>query len=209
MPDPGGANRTAASQARSAARPPATGRRRRPEAAPARTPPARPRLDSDLAPPVGIPAPPRPRALTVSAVLWCLACLAGAAGIALALADGDALREKLRAAALESRPDAAEDTLADAVRVTQLLVLGAVALLVLVALLGVRLALRRRSWSRWLLLVVGVLTLLAADLAQDMVSGGRDADRVLFLVQAGLVVAALVPLFLPSSRGWLRGGPAG
>jgi hypothetical protein len=146
--------------------------------------------------------------LTVSAVLWSLACIAGVAGIVFALADGDALRAKLRDAALESRPDATADTLADGVRVTVLLVLGAVALLVLLAALGVRLTLRRRSWARWLLLVVGVLTLLAADLAQDVVSGGRDADRIAFVVQAGLVVAALVALFLRSSRSWLRGSPA-
>ena len=65
--------------------------------------------------------------------------------------------------------------------------------------------LRRRPWARWLLLATGLVTLVAADVAQSTVAGGNELDRIGLVAQAGLVVLALVLLFTPSSRRWLRG----
>jgi hypothetical protein len=40
--------------------------------------------------------------------------------------------------------------------------------------------------------------------AQDLVTGGSDLDRIAFLAQAALALLALGTLFLPSLRAWLR-----
>ena len=48
------------------------------------------------------------------------------------------------------------------------------------------------------------VTGVAADVAQDLVTGGSDLDRIAFLAQAALAMLALGTLFLPSLRAWLR-----
>jgi hypothetical protein len=184
----------------------ATGTRRSASVAPARrAPPPRPGLTSELAPPVRTPEPPRPRAAAISAVLWFAACAAGGFGLLAAMMDGAALRAKLEAAAAEADPTASAQRVDSGVDTTILLVLGVVALLVVVTLVGAALLLRKPRWSRWLLLVTGLMTLAAGAVAQSVVTGGVDLDRIGFLVQVGLVVPALVTLFLRSTRAWLRG----
>ena len=169
-----------------------------------RTPPPRPQLTSDIPRPLADPEPPRPRTATAAAVLWLGACAAGAVGVGAALADGGALRDRLAATARESDPTATAELVDDGVSATLLLVLGGVALLALVALAAVLLFLRRRRWTWWLLLAVGPLTAVAADVAQSVVSGGADVDRTAFLVQLALVLPALVALLLPATRRWVR-----
>jgi hypothetical protein len=189
--------------------PRATGARRpAPLAPPPRTPPPRPRLTSTLAPPVGTPEPPRPRAAVVSAVLWSAAAIAGGLGVLAALADGAALRATLEAAAGEADPAASAELVDDGVDTTILLVVCSLTLLVALTVLGTALLLRRRRWSRGLLLATGLLTLAAVGIAQSVVAGGVDLDRIGLLVQLGLVVAALVTLASRSVRGWLRGDGA-
>jgi hypothetical protein len=184
----------------------ATGSRRPATVAPARrTPPPRPGLTSDLAPPVRTPEPPRPGAAVVSAVLWFATCAAGGFGVLAAMADGTALRAKLEAAATEADPTASAQLVDDGVDTTVLLVLGTVALLVVVTLAGAALLLRKGRWCRPLLLGTGLLTLVAGGVAQSVVAGGVDLDRIGFLVQLGLAVPALVTLFLRSNRAWLGG----
>jgi hypothetical protein len=184
----------------------ATGSRRPAAVAPARrTPPPRPGLTSDLAPPVRTPEPPRPGAAVVSAVLWFATCAAGGFGVLAAMADGTALRAKLEAAATEADPTASAQLVDDGVDTTVLLVLGTVALLVVVTLAGAALLLREGRWSHPLLLGTGLLTLVAGGVAQSVVAGGVDLDRIGFLVQLGLAVPALVTLFLRSNRAWLGG----
>lgn len=147
---------------------------------------------------------PRPWSLRLSAAAWVLAAVAGGAGVLAALADGDALRAKLTDQATEADPQLAAGAIADGVAATTALVLGSVAVLSLLLLLWTALVLRRRAWARWPLLVTGVLVLVADDVAQSVVSGGAELDRIALLVQAGLVVVALVTLFWRSTRQWLR-----
>jgi hypothetical protein len=162
----------------------------------------------DVAPPLDAPDTGRPRAATICAGLWFAACAAGAFGLVAAMLDGTALRANLEAAALEADPGASAHLVDEGVRTTILVVLGAVALLLVCTLAGAVLLLRRRRWARWLLLATGLLTVVAADLAQSIVTGGVDLDRIGFLIQLGLVLPALVTLFLRPTRTWLRGPDA-
>jgi hypothetical protein len=141
----------------------------------------------------------------VSAVLWFTACAAGGFGLLAAVMDGTALRAKLEAAATEADPTASAQLVDDGIDTTILLVLGVVALLLVGTLVGTALLLWRRRGSRWLLLATGLLTLASGLIAQSVVTGGVDLDRIGFLAQIGLVVPALVTLFLRSTRAWLRG----
>jgi len=181
----------------------ATGVRRRPEPA-HRPPPPRPELTSSLAPPLHTAVPDRPAAAAISAALWFAACAAGCFALLATMMDGDALRARLTAAATEADPGASADLVRNGVRTTILLVLGVEALLVVGTLAGAALLLRGRAWSRWLLLAAGLLTLVAGVVAQSVVAGGVDLDRIGFLAQAGLVVAAAVALVLRPTRAWLR-----
>jgi hypothetical protein len=173
----------------------------RPQAA---GPPPRPQVTTQLAPP-GRPARPRsPWALQLSAAAWILSAAAGGGGIAAALLDGDALRRKLTTEAAAADPGLAADAVQDGVAVTTAVVLGSVAVVSLLAVVGTAVLLRRRPAARWLLLLTGALTLVADDVAQSVVSGGSDVDRIAFVAQAGLVVVALVALFWRSTGRWLR-----
>jgi hypothetical protein len=91
----------------------------------------------------------------------------------------------------------------DAVLATVLVVLGAVAALVVLAVVWTALLLRRRSWARWLLLVTGLLMLLVGDVALSVVTGGADLDRIGLLAQMVLVVPAMGLLLVRSTRAWL------
>jgi hypothetical protein len=177
---------------------------RRPQ--PVAAPPPRPQVTTRLARPERTGAPPRPRALRISAAGWFLAAAAGGAGVVAALADGDALRAKLTAEATAADPDLAADAISDGVTATTALVLGGVALLGVALVVWTLVLLRRRGWARWPLLVTGALVLVADDVAQSVVSGGADLDRTAFVMQAVLVVVAAVGLCWRSTGRWLRVG---
>ena len=170
----------------------------------ARRPPPRPVTTAELAPPGPPRRPPRPRTVGLAGLLWFAASAAGLAGLVLTALDGTALRERLSATARAEHPESAADVIDDGVRVTMLVVLGTMAVLVLLTLLATALLLRGRSWARWVLLVVGLLTLFTADVAQSLVAGGADADRIAFITQAALVVLAWVALLTRPVRAWLR-----
>ncbi len=142
--------------------------------------------------------------MVLAAGLWFAACTAGALGVVTALLDHDALRSTLSETALANDPTAGADLVDAGVRATIALILGSVTLLVAVSLVWTVLVLRRHSWARWLLLVTGALSLAAADVAQSVVLGGADLDRIAFVVQAGLILLAAVVLFTKPSRAWLR-----
>jgi hypothetical protein len=148
--------------------------------------------------------PSRPRAVRGAATLWFAASVAGLFGVVMALADGDGLRERLTATAYETDPAATADAVGDAVRMTILVVLGTVVGLTVLGLVWTALLLRRRSWARWALLVTGLVTLFAADLAQSLVTGGPDLDRLGLLAQLCAVVVATGLLLARSTRAWLR-----
>jgi len=139
-----------------------------------------------------------------AATLWFAASVAGLFGVVMALADGDGLRERLTATAYETDPAATADAVGDAVRMTILVVLGTVVGLTVLGLVWTALLLRRRSWARWALLVTGLATLFAADLAQSLVTGGPDLDRLSLLAQLCAVVVATGLSLAPSTRAWLR-----
>ncbi|MGY1807532.1 hypothetical protein ACI8AF_09180 [Blastococcus sp. SYSU D00669] len=108
--------------------------------------------------------------------------------------DGDGLRERLTATAQAADPAASEELVESGVRTTLLAVLGAEAALGLLLLVWAALLLTRRSWARWALVVTGAVAAPAAALAQSIVAGGPDADRIAFLAQIGLVVVGLAVL---------------
>jgi hypothetical protein len=172
-----------------------------------RTRPPRPAVAGDLSQPIGSPETPRPLAVRISASFWFAACAAGALGGLAALADGNALRDRLSAAARASDPAVTAAAIDDAVLATVLVVLGAVATLVVLAVVWTAFLLRRRAWARWLLLVTGLLMLFVGDVALSLVTGGADLDRLGLLAQMVLVVPAMGLLVARSSRAWLRRDP--
>ena len=166
-------------------------------------PPPRP-VVSRAAAPAPLVEPAQPIAVQAAAGLWFAACLAGLVGLGAALLDHDALWGALTDTATANDPAASAALVGAGVRATVVLVLGSVAALVVLQLIGTALLLRRRSAGRWILLITGVLSVAAADVAQSVVAGGTDIDRIAFLAQAGLVVLAGIALCTRSVRSWLR-----
>jgi hypothetical protein len=179
--------------------------RQSPGAAAAPTPPPpRPAVGGDLPRPAVAGQLSKPSAVRVAAGLWFAACAAGLCGVLAALADGDALRDRLSATARETDAAATAAAVEDAVRMTILVVLGAVAVLSVLAIVWTAHLLRRRSWAHRALMVTGVVMLFATDVAQSVVTGGSDLDRIWLLAQLGLAALATVLLFARSTRAWLR-----
>ena len=144
----------------------------------------------------------------VVAGLWFAVAATGVLGVVAALLDGDALRADLAATARASDPSATTAVIDDAVTATLATVLGAVVLLAVLTTVWTALLLGRRSWPRWLLLFTGLLSLVGADLGQSMTAVGAGLDRGLFIVQAVLILPALVLLFIRPTRAWVRPEPA-
>ncbi|WP_222195658.1 hypothetical protein [Modestobacter italicus] len=167
-------------------------------------PPPRPPTSSDLAPPAPYVVPPAPRTVRTAAWAWCAASVAGLVALATAALDLAGLRQRLVDSAATADPAAEEELLREGADTTVLAVLGPLAALIVLGALCLVLYLRRRSrWGRGLL-VLGVLTVVVDVLAQDLLTGGPEIDRIAAIAQGGLIALALVLLLLPPSRAWSR-----
>jgi hypothetical protein len=122
-------------------------------------------------------------------------------GVAAALLDETALHDRLTAAA---SGQISASVVADGVWVTIALVTGVPAVFVVATFIGGALVVRGRASGRRLLLVTAPLAVIAAVVAQSVVAGGIDLDRVGLLAQAGLLALAFVSLFARPVRSWLR-----
>jgi len=148
--------------------------------------------------------PRAPWTVRAAARCWAAGALAGVVALGAAALDLAGMRQRLVDAAAAADPAADAELLREGAYTTVLAVLGPLAALVVLGVLCLVLFLRRRSvWSR-VLLVLGLLTVVVDVLAQDLLSGGPEADRVAVLTQGGLVVLALVLLLLRPSRAWSR-----
>ncbi|MGY1663656.1 hypothetical protein ACI78Q_20700 [Geodermatophilus sp. SYSU D00705] len=172
-------------------------------------PPPRPATTSDIAPPLGRATTSRPATVRATVALWCAGCLAALTGVATALLDSAALRDRLTATATADDPTASAAVVADGVRATIAVVTGGVTFVVLVSLVWVVLLTRGRAWARWALLLTALPALLVLDVAQSLVAGDAEVDRMALLAAGGLFVLALLPLATRSSRAFFRGAPAG
>ncbi|MBB3086331.1 hypothetical protein FHR93_004564 [Geodermatophilus sabuli] len=174
------------------------------------SPPPRPATTSDIAPPpLGRRTPPRPAGVQATVALWCAGCLAALTGVVAALLDSTALRNRLVATATADDPAAPAGVVADGVSATIAVVTGGVTLVVLLSLVWVLLLLRGRSWARWALLATILPALVVLDVAQSLVAGDADVDRMALLAAGGLFVLALLPLLTRSSRASSRSDRAG
>jgi hypothetical protein len=114
------------------------------------------------------------------------------------------VRQRLEEAGAVADPTADHDLLRSGADTVVAGVLGAVAALAVLTLLCLALLVRGRAGWRGALAALGLLTLAVDVLAQDLLAGGPELDRSAVLVQGGLVVPALVLLFLPASRDRVR-----
>lgn len=181
-------------------------------AAPVRAaiPPPRPPVTSALALPGSFVPPPPPRAIRIVTWLWALCVVAGGVALIVSVVDLEGLRAGLLDTARSDDPDAADDLIGDGAVVTMTSIALFCDAMLLLMLWGLRLIGLRKHSALWVLLPVGVLTLIAVDLAQGMVDeGATGIDRLAFLVQGGLVVVATVALLTRPSRAWLRPAPDG
>jgi hypothetical protein len=167
-------------------------------------PPPRPPLTSTLPPPAPRAAPRRPPSVRASAWCWGLSALAGALALAAAAADLTGVRQRTAEAGAVADPTAGAELLRSGADIAVAGVLGALAALLVLTLACLAVFLRFRAGWRGALAVLGLLTLAADVLAQDLLAGGPELDRSAVLVQGGLVVLALVLLLWPTSRDRVR-----
>jgi hypothetical protein len=167
-------------------------------------PPPRPPLTSTLPPPAPRAAPRRPTPVRASAWCWALSALAGLLALVAAAVDLTGVRQRLEEVGAVADPTADHELLRSGADTVVAGVLGAIAALIVLTLLCLALFMRCRAGWRGALTALGLLTLAADVLAQDLLAGGPELDRSAVLVQGGLVVPALALLFLPASRDGVR-----
>lgn len=170
--------------------------------------PARPDLGGEgFAASIEVGGPPA--SVTTSVGLWLGSIAAGAFALVIVWLEQNSMRERFAATVVAQDPTTAADVVADAARFA---FLGAWGSLVLVAVLHLTLALLMRTgrtWARNLLVVTGVAGVVVAGLVQDVMSDPdrallRDVGRLGLLVQAALILAALVAMLQPGARRWFR-----
>jgi hypothetical protein len=154
--------------------------------------PARPpRTPGEFAPD---PAPPKPRAVTVSVGLWLVTAIVALVGVVLAVLNLDRLRGDLLAQVLREFPAESVATRERVVVVALGILIGSGVLVALVQL-GFAAALNaRRRWARVALLPVG--------LVGAVVLAALPGAALLGVVPAA---GAAVSMFLPASNAWFKG----
>ena len=142
-----------------------------------------------------------PTVMRASLGLWTASFLAGFVAMALSFRNLPELRAGLVEIARQRQPDVEADVADDAVSILLYGAVGGTVLLIsLQAVLAVLVG-TRRSWARVLLTVVAVLSLPVLILTRDVVSGQA---RSMLVLEALLVLAALVTMFLPAANSWFR-----
>jgi len=142
-----------------------------------------------------------PTVMRTSLGLWIASSLAGLVAMALSFRRLPELRAGLEEIARQRQPDVEADVVGDAVGILLYGALGATICLVsLQVLLAVAMG-TRRNWARVLLTVIAVLSLPVLILTRDIVRG--QAGWALAL-EALLMLAALVAMFLPAANSWFR-----
>ena len=154
------------------------------------------------APPVAAVNPRRvPTVMRTSLGLWIASFLAGLVGMALSFRNLPELRAGLEEIAQQRQPDVEAGVVDDAVSVLLYGALGGIVFLIFIQVFLAVLMGKRRNWARVLLTVVAVLSLPVLLLTRDIVS--RQAGWTLAL-EALLMLAALVTMFLPAANSWFR-----
>ncbi|MEJ7702522.1 MAG: hypothetical protein WKF47_02055 [Geodermatophilaceae bacterium] len=111
------------------------------------------------------------------------------------------LRAGLEEIAQQRQPNTEAGVVDDAVSVLLYGALGGIVFLISIQVFLAVLMGKRRNWARVLLTVVAVLSLPVLLLTRDIVS--RQAGWTLAL-EALLMLAALVTMFLPAANSWFR-----
>jgi hypothetical protein len=133
--------------------------------------------------------------------LWIASFLAGLVGMALSFTNLSELRAGLEEIAQQRQPDAETGVVDDAVSILLYGALGGIVFLISIQVFLAVLMGKRRNWARVLLTVVAVLSLPMLLLTRDIVNPQAGWTLVL---EAFLMLAALVTMFLPAANSWFR-----
>ena len=168
-------------------------------------PPPRPPLSNPVPPPIPPPMTAT-GAARVSKLLWLTSFAAGLMAIVFAFLARDAQVERLKEIVTDIRPDQDAASLEAVASVVFWGTLGALALVIAVEALLVRVMMRRRRWPRWVLMPVLLLHGAVALLADGFVVLPEEGVYVgaLLAAQLLLALAGLVVSFLPGAGAWLR-----
>lgn len=181
-------------------RPPEASPQPQPAPSPSTGPiPARPGYSAP--PPVLAPSPGPPRAVQWSYWLWMVSFAIGLLVIGYSVLRFDQLHELLAEQVRAQRPDIGADLLNRIVDITLATGLGGSTGIIVVQLLFAVLMRARRNWARVLLAVTAVFGLVG--LGFSLVTVDKRAQLAL-PVQALLVIAAIVLMFVPSAGAWFR-----
>lgn len=168
--------------------------------------PPRPATSDQVPPPLRPPVKPA-GAIKAARGLWLASFAVGALIVVTAFFARDAQVERLSAAAAVIDPGRDAETLEAVAMILFWGSLGALALIVLVEAILLRVMMRRHGWVRWVLLValaahLGIVLLVEASVVAPDLEG--IAARVLLVGQLLLAGAGLIVSALPGTRWWFR-----
>lgn len=142
-------------------------------------------------------------------MLWLSSCLVGALIFGYFAWRLDAVRVLVETAIRAEDPTASESSVQTAVNTTIAVSLGLIVLSVSSKMLLALLMALRRSWTRVVLAILGVVTAPLTTVAATVLTGGTVESRNWLLLalaaQEVLMLGGLVTMFVRPSTVWLRG----
>jgi hypothetical protein len=181
---------------------------------PAPSRPPRPAAPQRPALSVPVPSPlegligPMPRALSRSLGLWVASWIVGAVVTGYVIAKRDELLLEIETAVRTDQPTITAESLDRVVNVSLYAALGGVLLIMVVEAVLALVMRRRHNWARLLLALVGLLSLPAFFVAQELLAVDvplrSNYVQLGFAVQGLLVLVAVVTMFAPSANAWFR-----
>jgi uncharacterized membrane protein YcjF (UPF0283 family) len=149
-----------------------------------------------------------PRALARSMGWWIASWIVGAVVTGYVITRRDELLLEIEQAAQADQPTITAESLDRVVNVSLYAALGGVLLIMVIEVILALVMRRRHNWARVLLALVGLLSLPAFFVAQELLATDAPLQsnyvQLGFAVQSLLVLLAVVTMFAPSANAWLR-----
>lgn len=151
---------------------------------------------------------PAPATVVTSMWAWIISCAVPLLAIIYSLVLITEIRAHLLATATEKDPTASVETLEKVVTITVWIALGVLIATVVLQIVLAVVMINRRGWARYPLLLVGLVGVPAAGVAFGALSDDAAASRgnlsIGISVQAIMVLAGAILMFLPTANYWFR-----
>ena len=170
--------------------------------------PVRPARSSDIPPPLEEGDEPAPASVRASVWLWISAAVVAALTLVYGVLDLDARQAEIEADVLARQPDISASNMDGVVIILTAAAMGGIAIPAIVQVILAIAMGRGRNGARIALAILGILFLPAVLVAGGTLAGPGSVltnyAQLGTIAMLGLMVVAVVTMFLPSANAWFR-----